>query len=743
MKKYLLAFFLCCTSAAAFAYGFEVGNLRYTVISRAPLAVELTTVAGDVPQGELVLPERVQHEGKTYKVQAVASRAFAQNLSLVSLTVPATITEIGDSAFYGCSGLKYLVVGDGDTPLSLGYNRYTGVSEGEALFHDCPLKTLYLGRELRYKEGFFYGYSPFYKKARLSLVIVGDKVKKVESRAFYGCEDLTTVTIGGGVETIENYAFSGCSALKELIIKEGKKPLFVGRNKLMQNIFYDSPLETLYLGRDLTYEENIAHAYNPFYKKETLRNVTIGDAATELPPRAFYGCRSLVSLKVGGNVRKIGNGAFAACAALRELYLADGDSVLYLGANARAAKTMGEGLFADCPLETLYVGRSLDYSTSYFDGYSPFYGQSKLHDVVIGERVAFIGDRLFAKCENLVSVTVGGNVEIVGNYVFKECSQLSRVVLHDGVKPLYMGYNRVQKSGIGESLFSDCRLKTLYLGRDLDFNASRFYGYSPFYKQASLSSLTIGGRVSRLAQNLFSHCSGLTSITIPASVAFIGDAAFSECTSVVKLTFEDGTQPLAVGSSYYRTTDETLFQNVPVRTLYLGRDLQYPAGADAPFAGNVFLQSVEAGATVTALPDGLFKNCTSLESLTVGGRVERIGDRCVQGCTRLRTLVFRDGDAPLTLGCNDCFPSGGHSLFFDAPIQSLYLGRELLYPDAFRCGYSPFYRKETLAEVTIGKTVTAVGSRLFYGCSRLDSLTVEGRLDTVGTYAFYGCPAQP
>ena len=112
-------------------------------------------------------------------------------------------------------------------------------------------------------------------------------------------------------------------------------------------------------------------------------------------------------------------------------------------------------------------------------------------------------------------------------------------------------------------------------------------------------------------------------------------------------------------------------------------------------------------------------------------------------CGNLSRLVFRDGDKPLLLGYNVHEPSGlGRSLFYDNPIQQLYLGRELRYPDTIYYGYAPFYRKETLTEVTIGEGVSVVGDRLFYGCTQLDNLQIEGTLSVVGAYAFYGCPAK-
>lgn len=730
------------------SYDFKSDGIYYTIKAKTR-QIEVSAAPGETAyRGEVVIPASVVYEGKNYAVTAIAKHAFQGCSQLTSLTVPASVVEIGDSAFFACSALKYLVLEDGDKPLHVGSNSYQGIAAGEAIFNDCPLETLYLGRELQYEGGFFYGYSPFYKKRHLSLVIIGEGVRRLENRAFYGCEDLTSITLGGKVSSIGNYAFYACKSLKELVIKEGNVPLKIGTNGTGKNLLSDAPLEILYLGRDLQYPESVGQTYNPFSQKETLRTVTIGEAVREIPSSAFQGCHSIVSFTVGGAVERIGNYAFSGCTSMRELFIKDGDSTLLLGVNLHATSRKGEGLFFDCPLETLYLGRTLDYSTSYFDGYAPFYDQQRLQSVVVGERVVSLGDRLFFGCHSLAHVTVGGSVEVIANYVFKECTSLTEVVFRDGVFPIYVGYNKFASDGIGEPLFSDSPLHTVYLGRTLSYNVSRFYGFSPFYQQKALSSVTLGEYVALIPQNLFYDCTALTELSVPGGVSAVENLAFSGCTALRKIAFKDGAMPLMLGYNLFsQVGGKNLFHDTVVETLYLGRDVQFLSGIEygvSPFSSLKTLRTIEVGATVTTIPDDLFAQCPRLEAVTIGGRVATIGNRVFQGCGHLSRVIFRDGDTPLTLGYNLYDPVGvGRSLFYDTPVQTLYLGRELRYPDTIYYGYAPFYRKETLTEVTLGKWVTTVGPRLFYGCAQLRELSIEGSLANVGAYAFYGCGVQP
>ena len=56
----------------------------------------------------------------------------------------------------------------------------------------------------------------FYGCSGLTSVTIGDSVTSIGSSAFYGCSSLTSVTIGNSVTSIGERAFSGCSGLKNI-----------------------------------------------------------------------------------------------------------------------------------------------------------------------------------------------------------------------------------------------------------------------------------------------------------------------------------------------------------------------------------------------------------------------------------------------------------------------------------------------------------------------------------------------
>ena len=204
-------------------------------------------------KGDIVIPEIVEYDNKTYTVVSIDNDAFTGSEGLTSVTLPQTITTIGDRSFSGClgltnfvipgnvtsigydafygsknikeitipksvtiicsrafSGLEKLVLEDGDEPLKLVtlYN-----INDNTPFHICPLESVYLGRNLEYTSE----YSPFRDNAKLMSLIIGEGVTKIGSYLFKDCNGLSDVVLGANVMAIGGQAFMNCNALKNVL----------------------------------------------------------------------------------------------------------------------------------------------------------------------------------------------------------------------------------------------------------------------------------------------------------------------------------------------------------------------------------------------------------------------------------------------------------------------------------------------------------------------------------------------
>lgn len=154
------------------------------------------------------------------KIDGIGNYTFSNCTSLISLIssenvsysnilyVSKQINTIGNNAFNGCNEIKNVIIADGESTLTLGSNG------SSPIFSSFPLDYVYIGRDINYKTGSSYGYSPFYRNTTLKEVKITDKETEISENEFYGCTNLQKFTIGDGVTTIGKWAFSGCSSLK-------------------------------------------------------------------------------------------------------------------------------------------------------------------------------------------------------------------------------------------------------------------------------------------------------------------------------------------------------------------------------------------------------------------------------------------------------------------------------------------------------------------------------------------------
>ena len=156
-------------------------------------------------------------------------------------------------------------------------------------------------------------------------IITGDNVTIIGKYAFSGCGGLTSVRMGKGITSIEESAFRGCGSLN---------------------------------------------------------TITIPDKLGKIEAYTFYDCSSLDSVYIPKKVTSIGASAFTNCKSLRELTFENGADTLFFTASSNNIP------FSGCPLENLYVGRNLNYTTS------PFKTITSLTSLTIGKTVTTIEENM-------------------------------------------------------------------------------------------------------------------------------------------------------------------------------------------------------------------------------------------------------------------------------------------------------------------------------------------------------------
>jgi len=432
--------------------------------------------------------------------------------TLKTVTIGDHVTSLESGMFQNCD--KLTTVHFGANIASMGEHVFMGcTSLAEIALSGSKLTTI--------------PHSTFYNCTSLKTVILPQGLTSIEETAFNGCSSLTSIDLPQGLTSIGVAAFGEtaltqinipnsvtmikgdpfykCLQLKEVVIEDGDTELSTNGARA----FEDSPLDSLYLGRNLS---------DNSYFSNNLRILTFGDKVTKLG--YWSGHTNLAKVHFGKNISSAETRyGFRNCTSLKHI---DMTSKL---------TTLPANMFEGCTaLESVVLPANLTWLNE-----EVFKGCTSLKNITIPEKVWLLAASSFTGCTSLERFIVPQNVTCIGQRAFFGCTALKDVVFEDGEAQLTLQY--------ADGIFQNAPLDSVYLGRNLryeyyDYGWKESSGANVF--PASLKKLGIGSSVtSQWHQYTFRYCTELSRIyplweqPIETNQNMFPDAVYTNATLLV------------------------------------------------------------------------------------------------------------------------------------------------------------------------------------------------------------------
>jgi len=259
------------------------------------------------PGGAVVIPETIDR----LPVVNLAAYAFSGDVSITSVVIPDSVTNVGVGAF------TYL-----DT-----HSRLTELKLGR--------------RVARIEKGAFSGCD------QLTNITIPESVASIGAGAFDFCTRLVEITIPASVANIEEGAFNACLSLKAITVDVGN-PAYCR----VEGVLFDKKRARLLqfpggkAGDDIIPNgvTNIAHL--ALWNCPHLTSITLPEGVTSIGDEEFAACGRLVAVTVPASVTSIGQNAFNSCVSMEGIYFlgnAPDYGELWRGGRARGLGGLDSG----------------------------------------------------------------------------------------------------------------------------------------------------------------------------------------------------------------------------------------------------------------------------------------------------------------------------------------------------------------------------------------------------------------
>ncbi len=678
---------------------------------------------------ELTLPDSIGGGG--YEIHKYA---FFDRDGLTSVTVPDSVTVIGERAFGECSSLARVDLGNGMKEI------------GAAAFIRC---------------------------GSLESITLPESVDSIGARAFENCSSLVSAKLSAGLRSIGDYCFSGCSSLGEITVPEGVTYLGGGAFEGCTS------LAKATISRGIT----AINEYT-FYGCGALTSFSVPDGVTRICESAFTHCSSLLELSFPETLEWIELHAFESCYSLLSITVPESmEWIDELAFGFLSCPKLVEVInYSDLPIAVgsnyyIYnigrytyeihsgeskldrVGDFIFYSSdgvNYLMGYAGAEKNITLPENYGGEEYE-IYDYAFAHNRFIESIVIPSGVTAIGKEVFLGCEESLNITVNDA-NDFYKSVDGALYSKNGNELIhspavSDGEVSrsdegveqdgyifctkngknylTAYVGSDTVLTLPKsFEGTNyeiadhAFSEMRGITEVIIPKGVTAIGKAAFKECSALREVVIPDSVTFIGDNAFENCTSLDEITVPAGVTELSwyIFSGCSELSRVRLHDNITL----IGRNAFYNCSS---------LRGIVLPRKLTEIRESVFEGCGELTGILIPKLVYRMYSDVFDGCVSMTSFAVDEK--------NEYFSSVDGVLYFDSKLKQYPIAKRdesfTVPEDVDVIGEYAFSDCLYLKNVIIPDGVTTIESDAFHLCHGLESVTIGGGVKVIGDDAFMNC----
>lgn len=416
-KAFVLSIMLLMAVLGVRAVGFTVDGVNYKVTSSNTVSVMPNGTSGSSGEGiglnngytgDIVIPETVTNKGVVYTVTAVEEETFSYSSKLTSVSLPATVTELGEVPFEACGKLVAITVHpDNQVYMSIDgvlfdKNGTTliacpGAKEGE---YQVPTTVRTLAN------------SAFYGCSRLTSIILPESLTKIGTGAFRSCTLLKSVNIPEGITEISDKMFYGCGSLQSVNIPEdvvsiGTSAFYNCKRLVLSTL--PSSLKTI--------------GDNAFERCAGIMELVVPEGVQTMGDFALMGCSNMQKVSLPASLNHMGIGVFRLCLSLEtiELNQANTHYVVEDGVLFNADQTS----LICCPA-TFKGEYAIPKTVTVIEDYAFYYCQD-LSEVVMPNHLVDIRNGAFVNCTSLKSITIPESVAVIGGSAFISCTRLNYI----------------------------------------------------------------------------------------------------------------------------------------------------------------------------------------------------------------------------------------------------------------------------------------------------------------------------